>query len=58
MARPSEGEGMNILFWGVDRNGWWWMPKKLSAKALAETWRNGKATDVAVHVPGYREIRA
>ena len=49
---------MNVLFWGVDRNGWWWMPKKLSAKALAETWRNGKATDVAVHVPGYREIRA
>jgi len=49
---------MNVLFWGVDRNGWWWQRKNPAAKALAEMWRSGKATDVAVHVPGRREIRA
>jgi hypothetical protein len=49
---------MNVLFWGVDRHGWRWMPKKPSAKALAEVWRSGKATDVANHAPGRREIKA
>jgi hypothetical protein len=49
---------MNVLFWGVDRQGWWWLPKKPTAKSLVDTWRDGKATDVAVHAPGRREIRA
>jgi len=48
---------MRLLFWGVDRYGWLWLAKKPSAKALAETWRDGKATDVAVHISGRREIK-
>ena len=46
------------ILWAVNRYGWTFESKRPTAKALAELWAMGKATEVSVHVPGYREIRA
>ena len=49
---------MKPILWSVDRYGWWFENRKPSAAALAAAWKQGKATEVSVDVPGRRDVRA
>ena len=45
------------ILWAVDRYGWTFESKKPSAKALAEIWAEGKASEVSIHIPSKRDLR-